>query len=130
MLDTTWFTGWLLLFFCLWGGFWGFCVSSVGLEKAIFGSGCNVSVRGNTRLTVLWLSARCRVQRFNRKMLFHVPGTLGSTANRAVKLERDPQPELQLPGGAERIDTCSHPDAVHVVTCASSAVNLPGASLQ
>jgi hypothetical protein len=53
-----------------------------------------------------------------------------SPAAKELSLEREPQPELQLPGSTEGVDACSHPDAVHVVACASSAVNLPGGSRQ
>src|SRR5271166_3133330 len=50
--------------------------------------------------------------------------------NACPSLEREPQPEFQLPGGTEGVDACSHPDAVHVVACASSAVNLSRGSRQ
>jgi len=47
-----------------------------------------------------------------------------------LSLEGEPQPELDLPGSTERVDARSHPDAVHVVPFASSAVNLPRGSRQ
>ena len=53
-----------------------------------------------------------------------------SAVAKALSLEREPQPELQLPGSTEGVDACSQPDAVHVVACASSAVSLPGGSRQ
>jgi hypothetical protein len=47
-----------------------------------------------------------------------------------LALEGNTQPELQLPGRAERIDTCSDPNAVYIVPGVCGSVDLPGSSRQ
>ena len=46
----------------------------------------------------------------------------------AATLEGNPEPEFDLPGGAERIDSSSHAYAVDAVSSASRAVDLTGGS--
>ena len=77
-----------------------------------------------------WLSWRRQVQPFNRKILVRELGNSAIQGKLDSALEREPQPELQLPGSTEGVDACSHPDAVHVVACASGAINLSRASSQ
>ena len=48
----------------------------------------------------------------------------------ALALEGEPQPELDLSGSTERVDACSYPNAVHVVSCASGSVDLSRGSRQ
>src|SRR5271167_225422 len=86
--------------------------------------GSNVSVRGSTRLTGFWLSSRCQVQGSKGRCFLVSRETLGSTANRAVELERDPQPELNLPWRPERVDACADPDAIYIVPRGGGPVDL------
>src|SRR5450631_1582895 len=65
------------------------------------------------------------------KVVLREPGNLGSPQQIGqLTLEGEPQPELQLPGRAERVDACSYPNAVNVVAQTSSAVDLTGGSRQ
>ena len=53
-----------------------------------------------------------------------------SPTAKELSLEREPQPELQLPGGAERVNACSYPNAVYVVTGGSGPIDLSRGSRQ
>jgi hypothetical protein len=46
------------------------------------------------------------------------------------RLEGEPQPELDLPGRAERIDACSYPNTVYVVPSGSYSIDLSRGSRQ
>lgn len=46
------------------------------------------------------------------------------------KLEHEPQPELQLPGRTERVDTCTDSNSIYIVPGGGRSVNLTGGSGQ
>jgi hypothetical protein len=67
----------------------------------------------------------------------HLPGGLGSRnlkegsrVSGKLILEGEPQSELDLPGGAERVNACSYPDAVYVVPGGSGSIDLSRGSRQ
>jgi hypothetical protein len=47
-----------------------------------------------------------------------------------LSLEGEPQSELDLPGGTERVDACSYPTAVYVVRGGSGPIDLSRSSRQ
>jgi hypothetical protein len=47
-----------------------------------------------------------------------------------LSLESEPQPELDLAGGAEQVDACSYPNAVYVVPGGSGSIDLSRGSRQ
>jgi hypothetical protein len=65
-----------------------------------------------------WLSSsvRTEVQPFNRKMFLRELGNFGILGKSGSELEREPQPELDLPGGAERIDARANSNAIDIVS--------------
>src|ERR1700674_5361901 len=57
-------------------------------------------------------------------------GKKGVQATGQLSLEGEPQPELDLAGGTERVNACPHPDAVYVVSNGSGSVDLSSGSGQ
>src|ERR1700732_4014140 len=78
------------------------------------------------------LSSRCQVQRctFNSKLLIRELGNVGIHGKPGSELERDPQPELDLPWRAERIDARADPDSIYIVPSGSGSIDLACTSRQ